>query len=633
MALAAGFPAVDRSRWMADVARVLARGKGDLSAEELRELFDRRLRTRTPDGLILEPLYTAEDAPPAGAEGLPGFAPYVRGAHPVPPAHGWDVRQIVEVEGDGAAAAGRAVHELENGAVSVLLDLERAGAPDVALLDRALDGVELDAVAIGLRAGYRAVAAAWALIALWAERGVAPERARASLGADPIGEHASAGGARGPVREALAEAVALATEVAASHPGAATFTADAARYHNAGATDAQQLAYALATGVAYLRALDEAGLPPDRAAAQIEFRLAAGPEQFPAIAAFRAFRRLWARVTEVAAGRPLPARVHAISSRAMTSRYDPWVNLLRQTVACFSAGVGGAEVVTIEPYDIACAEHPGALGTRLARNTQALLIEESGLGRVADPAGGSWFVERLTDQLAQAAWEVFQVTERAGGIIAALDAGAVQRDVEAAWNRRREEIAHRRAPLTGVSEFPDINEPAPGSPAAVAEPAGAPTTVPLVPRRYAEPFEEQRARADRHAAATGTRPAVFLACLGTPADHIARSTFAKNLFEAAGIRAIEGEDPGDDAALADAFARSGAALACICSSDAVYADRAAAAARALAGAGAARIYLAGRPDTALRDELEEAGVHEFAAAGGDALDLLTRALDAAGVGA
>lgn len=630
MALAAGFPPADRERWMAEVDRVLARGRGEVSPERLRELYERTLRTPTYDGFALEPLYTAHDAPPAGAEGLPGFAPYVRGATPLPAGDGWDVRQVVRVEGDGTGAAGRALEELENGAVSVLLELRRADVLDVALLDRVLDGVILDAAPVGLRAGHRGDEAARALMALWDERGAAPDRVMASLGADPIGEHASAGGAHGPVGDAVAAAAALAAEVSAGYPHVRAITVDAARYHDAGASDAQHLGTALATGVAYLRALEEAGLTPDAAAAQLEFRLAASAQQFATIASFRAFRRTWARVAECAGIGAGAARVHAVSSRAMTSRYDPWVNLLRDTVACFSAGVAGAEVVTVEPYDISSAAAPGDLGRRLARNTQALLIDESGLGRVVDPAGGSWFVERLTDQLAHAAWEVFQGIERAGGMVAALDAGAVQADIAATWERRRANIAHRRDPVTGVSEFPNIGEPEPGAPQPPPAPHGAPTTVPLTPRRYAEPFEEQRARADRHAARTGARPSVYLASLGTPADHTARSTFVKNLFEAAGILAVEGEDTGSDADWAGAFASSGAALACICSSDAVYAERAVGAARALRSAGVARLYLAGRPG-ALEDDLRAAGVDEFPAAGGDALDLLTRALDAAGV--
>jgi methylmalonyl-CoA mutase len=588
------------------------------------------LETPTHDGLTLSPLYTAADAPPPGDEGLPGLAPFTRGALPRHPAGRWDARQVVTVRGDGAAGAGRARHELENGAASVLLDLRHATAIDADLLDAALEGVYLDAAAVGLDAGPRSPEAAAALRAVWARRGVPDAEARGSLGLDPIGEHASAGGAHGPVEDRLAEAAALAAEVAARHAMVRTVMVDAARYHGAGASDAQQLACAVATGIEYLRALTGAGMDIGDALGQVEFRLAAGPQQFPTIAAFRAARRLWARVAEVC-GAPPPARaarLHAISARAMATRYDPWVNLLRGTVACLAAGIGGAEVVTVEPYDVALGADSD-LGRRLARNTQSLLIDEANLGRVADPAGGSWFVESLTERLAADAWDRVQSIEAAGGMLAALAAGEVQWAVAATWEARRDAIAHRREAITGVSEFPDIDEAPPPD-----EPPGAPEPTPipaLVPHRYAEPFERQRARADRHAATTGERPAVFLAALGPPAAHTARATFAANLFAAAGIRAVgggEGLGPGDDAG--EAFAASGARLACICSSDEVYAERAAAAAAQLSEAGAARLYLAGRPGDR-GAELAAAGVHEYAYAGCDALALLAGALDAAGV--
>lgn len=633
MALAEGFPPAGRAEWMDEVARVLARGRTDLDEQRLSALFDRVLRTPTHDGITLDPLYTRHDAPPAGSEGLPGAAPFVRGSRAVRPGTSWDVRQVVIVTGDGASAAGRAVRELENGATSVELDLLDADAVDAALLDRVLAGVHLDAAPIGVRAGSRAVPAARALGQLCAERGVDPRAFAGSLGADPIGEHAASGGAGADLGDALTEVADLAEVVAGRNPRVRAIAVDGTRYNAAGASHVEELGAALATGVAYLRALCDAGMTPAAAAAQIGFRLSAGADQFPTIAALRAFRRLWARVGEVA-GIPADGRaahVHAVSAPAMITRYDPWVNLLRGTVACFAAGVGGADVVTVAPYDTARQTTAGDLAPRMARNTQSLLLDESGIGRVTDPAGGSFFVERLTDQMAHAAWEWFQEIERAGGIVPAIEGGVVQRRVEATWHARRRAIAHRRDPITGVSEFPDIAEPAPPAPPRAA-PAPAPaSTFPALARvRYAEPFESQRARADRHADATGDRPAVFLATLGAAADHTARATFAANLFAAAGIRAVDAGDlmPGDD--IGAAFARSGARIACICSSDPVYAERAAEAARALTAAGAARVYLAGRPG----DEeagLRKAGVGEFAYVGCDALDLLTRALAVAGV--
>jgi methylmalonyl-CoA mutase len=615
------------------VAAVLARGGEQLDPDQLEARFDRALRTHTPEGIVLEPLYTAEDAPRPGTEGLPGAPPFTRGAQAARAGGGWDVRQRVVVGPGGVSDLDRAVEELERGATSVLLDLREAPAIDTALLNAALRGVDLSAAPLALEAGTRWQEAWGALRGLWAERGVRAPAPGGCLGADPIGEHAAAGGAGAPLEgefDALARAIAAAEGTA---PGMRLITVDASRYHSAGGSRTDEIAAALATALQYLRTLEEGGVGPAAAAGALEFRVAADAGQFMTIAALRALRRTWARVGEVLDLAPelRAARIHAVASDAMLTRYDPHVNLLRGTIAAFAAGVGGADAVTVAPFD-ALSGPPGALGRRMARNTQRLLIDEAGVGRVVDPAGGSHYVERLTDQLARAAWEEFQGIEARGGMLEALRAGAVQEKLVACWQERLDAIAHRRTLITGVSAFPDINEPVPAGalrPEPAAPVRGGTLFPPLVPRRYAEPFERRRARADRHEAATGERPAVFLATLGTPAEHTARAGFAKNLFESAGIRSIPSGDvgPGDD--VRTPLVASGARLACICSSHERYAAQASEVATQLAVAGA-HVYLAGRPgDDA--DALRAAGVHEFIHDGIDALDVLTRALDAAGV--
>jgi methylmalonyl-CoA mutase len=402
-------------------------------------------------------------------------------------------------------------------------------------------------------------------------------------------------------------------------------TIDATRYHDAGGADSEELGCALASGVATARALVDSGLDVEAAFRQLEFRFAATADQFLTIAKLRAARRLWARVGEVAgtsgdAGAQLQ---HAVTSTAMMSRYDPWVNLLRATVAAFSAGIAGADAVTVEPYDHVRSVDGSELGRRLARNTQAVLVEESNLARVIDPAGGSWYVERLTDDLARAAWAWFQEIERAGGIVAALEQGIVQRRIGATWERHAANLAHRRDALTGVSEFPNIDEDPPDpEPEPVAPTTGAFPALPSV--RYAGAFERQRARADRHLAEARTRPSAFLAALGPASVHTTRLAFAKNLFEVGGIQTFAGS--GDVADVVEEYAASGASLVCICSDDATNAEHAQAVARALRTAGAARVYLAAKPGEN-RAALEAAGVDEFVFAGCDALAVVTQALD------
>jgi methylmalonyl-CoA mutase len=264
--------------------------------------------------------------------------------------------------------------------------------------------------------------------------------------------------------------------------------------------------------------------------------------------------------------------------------------------------VGGAAAVTVRPYDARLGA-PDDFSRRIARNTQALLLEESHVGRVVDPAGGSWYVERLTEDTARAAWDWFTEIERAGGMATALDSGLVAGRLAGTWRKRAGAIAHRRDPITGVSEFPDLAEsPPPERPTATGE-----------GHHYAEAFERLRDRSDAHAAATGTRPTVFLATLGAPAQHTARATFAANLFAAGGIATVTGS-----------FADAGTPVACLCSADRLYAEGAAQAAAELAAGGARRIWLAGRPG-------DHAGVDGYLYTGCDAVEVLETTLRELGV--
>ena len=274
-----------------------------------------------------------------------------------------------------------------------------------------------------------------------------------TLGLDPIGLRARTG-----VGPDVASIVPLAQRVAAEHPLVRAIVVDGLPVHAAGGADAQELGFTMAAGVAYLRALTDAGLDVATAARLLEFRYAATDEQFPTIAKLRAARRLWARVLEACGAADAEGqRQHAVSAPTMFTRRDPYVNLLRGTIAGFAAGVGGADAVTVAPFDAAVgAATP--FSRRVARNTQALLIQEAHLARVVDPAGGGWLVESLTDALARAGWAFFQEIEAAGGAVVALDSGLVAARVEAVRAAREKAVATRRTPITGVSEFPDLAE-------------------------------------------------------------------------------------------------------------------------------------------------------------------------------
>ncbi|MFC4498096.1 MULTISPECIES: methylmalonyl-CoA mutase family protein [Streptomyces] len=591
--LAAEFPDTTHEQWQRLVAGVLRKTGKEVEGDAAEEA----LSTALEDGLRTRPLYTARDTAPE--PGLPGFAPFVRGARPEGnTVGGWDVRQRHAVADGGAVLA-----DLENGVTSLWLVAGDGGIP-VASLGSVLDGVYLDLAPVVLDAGDETGPAARELLRLYEERGVAPDAARGNLGGDPLGYEARTG-----QRGDFAAVAGLARRCAEQYPGVRALTVDALPYHEAGGSAAQELGCSLAAGVAYLRELAEVGMGVEQACGQLEFRYAATADQFLTIAKLRAARRLWARVAEVCGAPAAGAQTqHAVTSPVMMTRRDPWVNMLRTTIATLAAGTGGADSVTVLPFDDALGL-PDAFARRIARNTSTILVEESHLARVIDPAGGSWYVERLTDELAHAGWEFFRGIESDGGLAAVLRSGRLADGLAATWATRSQKLAKRREPVTGVSEFPFLAEKP-----VVRESAPAPRSGGLPRVRRDEAYEALRARSDAHLAATGARPRVFLAAIGPAAAHTARTTFAANLFQAGGIEPVTG----------GTFEESGATEVCLCSSDALYEERAQAVAAELRAAGASHVFLAGRPG-------QFPGVDAYVFAGCDAVAVLSSTLDRMGV--
>jgi methylmalonyl-CoA mutase len=620
--LAAEFPRPEREQWQRLVEGVLAKsGKPGLAGAAAEEALSAELQ----DGIRVRPLYTALDGSPD--PGVPGFAPFVRGGRPQGSSvSGWDVRQFHQRP--QARASNEAVlADLESGVTSLWLAVGGGNLP-VEALPEALEGVYLDLAGIVLDAGAEVASAAEQLFALHAKREVPDDAVSGSLGADPLGVLARTG--QDEATEQLStQAAALASRCARRHPGMRALTVDALVYHDAGASPAEELGCSLATAVAYLRDLVAAGLSVDEAAGQLEFRYAADTDQFLTIAKLRAARRLWSRVAQVC-GVTSPdsaaQRQHAVTSAAMMTERDPWVNMLRTTVACLAAGVGGADAVTVLPFDAALGL-PDDFSRRIARNTQAILLEESHLARVIDPAGGSWYVEALADELARAAWTWFQEIERAGGQRDALRGGLIGERLAQTAAKRATNLAKRREPITGVSEFPNLAEQP-----VKRDPAPAPASGGLPRIRRAARFEQLRTRSDAHLAATGRRPKLVLAAIGPAAAYTARSSFAANLFQAGGIETalVEVGVAEDATALVEVFGESSMQAVCLCSSDALYADHAERLARALKGAGMRRVLLAGRPSER-REAYHAAGIDTFAYVGCDAVALLAGLLDEMGV--
>ncbi len=577
-----------------------------------------KLVSKSEDGFAIAPLYRRKVGPRAGRPGGP-WRVIARVDHPDP-----EAANAQALEDLGAGAEGL---EIVFAAAATAYGYGLA-ASDEASIERLFRDILFEAARIELDLGPAGEATARA-IADCVERNGEPHRADLGFGLDPIGLLALSG--RGLAWSDEAPALArFAGDLAARGFVGPFLAVDGRIIHAAGGSPGQELAFVIASAVTYLRALEASGASLDEARRAIGFRLAADADEFMSLAKFRALRLLWTRVEEACGLTPKSARLHAGSAwRTMTAR-DPHVNVLRGAMAAFSAGLGGADSVSVFPFTQPLGL-PDSFARRLARNSQLILLEESHLGFVIDPAGGAGAFEALTEALCEKSWALLQGLEAQGGIVAALELGTFQAEVAAMAESRARDVARRKASMTGVSDFPDLAEIRPEV-LDVARPMfayqGEARATPLAPRRVSEPFEALRDASDVRLAAKGARPRVFLANLGPIAAFNVRATFANSLFEAGGVEALGNDGFADAAAAADAFKASGAALACLCSSDEIYATTAEEAARALRAAGA-RVWLAGRPGEN-EARLRGAGIENFIYAGGDALAALRAAHQAAG---
>lgn len=629
------FPSTDLDTWKAQV-RAELKGRDPATV----------LARRANGGLPLAPLYTAADLPSdLPSRGLPGQAPYVRGTARFAVTVRWDPidePSLLARAADVAALRDDAGCDVEvrvplagwSSSVDVARAMDRVPAPVARWtfeLSDPLPSLELLLSWLGDRRLGDVV-----------------------LSADPLAQLARAGALPTSLDRTWDE---LATVVQTGLPrGWRPLELTSEPWAAAGASDATELALLLADLHATLVALTERGLPPS-IGGHIALRTTVGRDVFLGIARLRALRLLRARLLSAWGISELPTPyISVVGHPGMQTARDPWVNLLRGSHAGFAALAGGADAIEVTPFDSAL-RRPSEQARRIARNTTVVLAREARLDAVDDPAGGSWFMESLTDRLARDAWAQLQDLERDRGLARALVQGRVQASLEAAWTARQAALARRKLPITGVSEFADPHEerlrgeptteggslehPREGAPdplavdAAVqwlrdggtdpdlpaARPAAAPTTAPrLAVHRDAEAWETLRDRVD----ALPDRPAVFLATLGPRAEWTGRATWTRNVFSAAGLDVLEPPGATDPTELAAAFAATGARAACLVASDSRYANDGATAAAAL---GAVPVYVAGRvPD--LQEQLRASGVRGFVFAGADLLALLTDVLTA-----
>ena len=627
LALADGFAQATQDEWRQLVEKVL---KG--------AAFEKRLVSRTADGIALQPLYMKDSS----------AQPVLRTAAGQP----WRITQRVD-HPDPKIANELALTDLQNGADSLMLvpqesamsfgyGLEFASHSE---LEQALADVALEMIALRIEPGPTARRTAALCADLIERRGLKPAALSINFGLDPLGCLLRWGHLASDWKSVAARFCEAVSELGRRGFSGGLMTCDVRSVHQAGGSEAQELAVGLAMGVAYLRAMADSGHDISRISRDLSWVLAIDADQFLGIAKLRAMRLLWARVEAASGLEGHPVDIHAETAWRMMSRRDAAVNMLRTTMATFTAGVGGADSITVLPYTLPLGL-PNAFARRISRNTQTVLLEESNLWRVGDPVAGAGAYEAITDELCIAAWAAFQEIEAEGGLVRSLSDGRLQARISAVRSERQQEIARRKRELTGTSAFPNLAEvdettldvPRRSSVSAGAALAGsgnakladlangeseeAPTVDTLAPNtsslavealpsmRDSEPFEALRDTADAAAAANNERAHVFLANLGPLAEHGTRATWIRNFLAAGGIAAGSNEGFSNSADAGKAFADSGTMVACICGTDETYAQLAEATAGALKAAGAQKVYLAGR---ASEDEqgLREAGVDGF----------------------
>ncbi len=697
--LLAEFPETTFQAWRQQVDKDLKGGD-----------FQKRLVTKLLDGFEVQPLYApSEAAPSADIAGFAGLPPYRRGARAVGRHDAsWDMRTLHE-HSDVQQLRANITADLQRGARSLWLRFDATvrfgldadalrtavkldGVPCISALqlEQVLLGVDLAAVPLMLDAGGNAAAVAAMFFGVARKRGVPLQKLQGSLCCDPLGAIAQDGTLPHSSAAACALAIDLARFTAANASGLRSMNVSTSAYHDAGASSVQEIAYALATGVCYLGWLTQAGLDVGSAARQIGFTYSVGSDLFLELAKLRAARLCWSKVVAACGGDDAAQNttLHAVTSRRTKTQRDPWVNMLRSTTEAFSAMAGGADSLTTRGFDEAIGPSD-TFAQRIARNVQVVLNEEAHVTQVADPAGGSYYVESLTDTLARTAWAAFQQIEAQGGMQQALLSGLIGKQIAEVADKRSAALRKRSTSVLGVNQYANLNEEPVLRPAADATKArgeqsaeltrlrsahsqdaavavinrarsagsslvaaaveaaalgaslGTLSTAlaggakaicqpPLPVHRDADLYEALRTRCDLHAAKSGQRPTAFLCNLGAIPQHKARSAFSTGFMNAGGIAVADNEGFATPQAAADAFAASGAALVLICGSDDQYPDWLPALLPLLQGKGAREVVLAGRPGEREAAYLQ-AGVTRFIFLGSDVIATLTGLLDRIGV--
>jgi methylmalonyl-CoA mutase len=580
--------------------------------------YEKKLIWKTQDGFSVKPYYRSEDLESLDfSRTMPGSSPYVRGA--MTNTNQWEIRQDIETE-DLAAANTIAVEAVERGAEGI--GFNAVGVSSAEDLKVLLKYIELEKTAVHFIRAREYPFITELLTELVRLRTADPAKVRGSLGFDPFNYYLLHGEYYNSLQDNLNEASYLVRKIRGVLPGFRVINVSGDVFHNAGATVAQEIAFALASGNEYLARLTELGLTVDETAPAIQFTFSLGSNYFLEIAKIRAARMLWSTIADAyTPADPGSAAmfVHGTTSLWNKTIFDPYVNMLRTTTEAMAGAIAGCNSMTVLPFD-AAYKAPDSFSSRIARNTQIILKEESYFNKVVDPSAGSYYIENLTNIIAEAAWSLFQQIESEGGFLEAAGKGIIREGLEKSAAQRKLDVARRSTFVLGTNQFPNQSERMMEK---IAD-RQAKQYPELTLRRGAEDFEHLRLHTEQFVANGHDRPKVYLMNFGNLAMQKARAGFASNFFGCAGYEVIDDNSQKSASAGVAAAVAAGARIVVMCSSDEEYGTTGIEIARGLKAVAAETILVvAGNPQE-LIEELRAAGVDEFIHVRTNALDSLQR---------
>ncbi len=600
------FPPVSTTEWMEKVT-------ADLKGAD----FTRRLVWKTRDGLSVMPFYREEDLDKLPHSNLlPGDFPFVRGVEVM--GNNWLIRQDITVT-DYKAANAKALDILMRGITSLGFVIEDSQSVTPDTVAELLKDIHPESIEINFSVAGGAKELVAALKGYLSSSGAALKQVKITVPADPLGRLAARGRLCVPVDQGLDYLADLVSD-AAEIPGIRCVEPSGTLFSNAGAGPVAELAYTLSLGNEYMAALTGRGTDPDTAAKAFRFTFGIGPDFFPEIAKLRAARMLWAEIVSAwgtkESGSAL-MHIHSVTGRWNKTLYDPYVNMLRTQTEAMSAVLGGAESVTVEPFDTVFRS-ANDFSERIARNQQLLLMEEAHLGKIADPGAGSYYIEELTSMIVSEAWKLFLEIEEEGGFLAALRKGMIQQRISEAAAKRKADMARRKEVLLGTNQYPDFTEDKapehdPGKLVTEQTPSSE-EVMPVIPARGADEFEKLRLATEK----SGRRPLVFMLTIGNLAMRRARAQFSANFFAVAGYEVRDNNGFASVAEGVTAALEAKADIIVICSSDDEYATLAK---EAFTATGSKALFVvAGNPPC--MEELRAEGVEHFISIKSNVLETL-----------